>query len=335
MLNAPTPRPQTIQIFLPHGDPRGIRVGEITTRIVQVIEVPRKLLPEFARMPESQQVALYFLFGGADDGAEPRVYIGQTGDLRARLAAHHRDKEFWERALVLVSRTNSLTNTHALFLEWFCVQHARQAGRYRDENGNAGSRPHTPAPLEADCLEIFDTGRTLLATLGFPLFEPVAKPSPMGGTEDEEFVCTANGTQGRGLYTEEGFVVLTGSVGRRESVPSIVGTAGGRLRERLLESGVMEAHGDTVVFRRDHLFRSPSMAALALLGRTNNGWLEWKTRDGRTLDAVKRQVPLTSSGAAEARNDAAGRVTAFRGAGKGGSVDSLLADRAADRSGEP
>ena len=29
--------PKTIQIFLPGGDPRGIRVAEITTRIVQVI----------------------------------------------------------------------------------------------------------------------------------------------------------------------------------------------------------------------------------------------------------------------------------------------------------
>lgn len=33
--------PQTIQIFLPSGDPQGIRVAEITTRIVRVIEVPR------------------------------------------------------------------------------------------------------------------------------------------------------------------------------------------------------------------------------------------------------------------------------------------------------
>ncbi len=57
-------RAKTIQIFLPGGDPRGIRVAEITTRIVQVLEVPRSLLPEFLKMPESEQVALYVLFGG-------------------------------------------------------------------------------------------------------------------------------------------------------------------------------------------------------------------------------------------------------------------------------
>jgi hypothetical protein len=286
-----TPTPKTIQIFLPGGDPRGIRVAEITTRIVQVLEVPRSLLQDFLKMPESDQVALYFLFGEAEDGAEQKVYIGQTGDVRARLSLHNKQKEFWERALVLISRTNSLTQTHALFLEWYCLQAARKAGRYADENGNSGSKPHTPPPLEADCLEIFETGRTLLATLGYPLFEPFAKAAER---QDTVFFCRSSGANGQGLYTQEGFVVLKGSVGRRENVPSIVGTAGERLRDRLLESGTMRAEGDKVVFERDYLFKSPSMAALAVMGRTSNGWLDWKTKDGKTLDEVKRQAPESS-----------------------------------------
>ena len=87
-----TTTPKTIQIFLPGGDPRGIRVAEITTRIVQVIEVPRSLLQDFLKMPESDQVALYFLVGEADDGSGQKVYIGQTGDLRARVAQHKKEK---------------------------------------------------------------------------------------------------------------------------------------------------------------------------------------------------------------------------------------------------
>lgn len=279
--------PKTIQIYLPGGDPRGIRVAEITTRIVQVIEVPRSLLSSFLSMDESSQVAIYFLIGESEDGTERKVYVGQTGDLRARLSKHHKDKDFWQKALVLISRTNSLTQTHALFLEWHCLQAVRKAARYTDENGNSGSKPHTPAPMAADCLEIYDTGSTLLSTLGYPLFDSLSKPAESGGVETV-FVCTASGTNGRGLYTEEGFVVLKGSTGRLKNVPSIVGTAGEKLRNRLLESGVMKAEGEMVVFERDHLFRSPSMAALALMGRTCNGWIDWKTEDGRTLDEVKR-----------------------------------------------
>ena len=84
-------------------------------------------------------------------------------------------------------------------------------------------------------------------------------------------------------------MVLKGSIGRKENVPSIVGKANERFRAKLLESGVMSDHGDTVIFEKDHLFQSPSMAAIALMGRTANGWLEWKSKDGKTLDEVKRQ----------------------------------------------
>ena len=282
------PTPKTIQIFLPGGDPRGIRVAEITTRIVQLIEVPRSLLQDFLKMPESDQVALYFLFGESEDGSEQKVYLGQTGDLRARLAKHNKEKEFWERALVLISRTNSLTQTHALFLEWHCLQAARKAARYADENGNSGTKPHTPAPLEADCLEIFETGKILLATLGYPLFDPVGKSTAAPKAEDLLY-CKASGSDGRGLYTQEGFVVLKGSVGRAESVPSFAGTSWDELRQRMVESGVLRKEAGKLVFAKDHLFKTPSMAAAMLSGRTANGWIEWKNKDGKTLDALKRQ----------------------------------------------
>ena len=32
------------------------------------------------------------------------------------------------------------------------------------------------------------------------------------------------------------------------------------------------------------------MAAMALMGRSANGWLEWKAANGRTLDELKRQA---------------------------------------------
>ena len=47
------PRPQTIQIYLPKGDPRGLRIAEITTRIVRVLEIPRSQLNDFLEMPEA------------------------------------------------------------------------------------------------------------------------------------------------------------------------------------------------------------------------------------------------------------------------------------------
>jgi predicted type IV restriction endonuclease len=92
------------------------------------------------------------------------------------------------------------------------------------------------------------------------------------------------------MYTPEGFVVLKGSVGRRENVPTF-SESNRRFRQRLLDTGIMKETGDMVVFEKDHAFGSPSMAAIALLGRTSNGWKEWKSKDGVTLDELKRSVP--------------------------------------------
>ncbi len=145
------------------------------------------------------------------------------------------------------------------------------------------------------CLRLSATpcwGRRCLR--GYPIFDPVAKA---GNTSAEEiFLCTGSGANGRGIYTQEGFVVFKDSRARIENVPSMAGTAMETFRKKLFDSGVLSIDGETAVMTKDHLFQSPSYAAIALMGRNANGWTEWKTKDGKTLDAVKRQsVSATST----------------------------------------
>jgi len=269
-----------------------MRVAEITTRIVRVIEVPRSQLADFLKMPEAQQVGVYFLMGELSEAGLPRSYIGQSGSVGKRLEQHHQNKDFWNRAFVVISLTNSLTQTHALFLEWLAIAEATKAGRYGLENGNTGSQPYTPAPLQADCHEIHETAATLLATLGQPIFEPLTNPPTAKGIV-ELFYCKGSGADGVGEYTSEGFVVHKGSKGRAEIVPSIQGTSHERMRSQLVTEGILakqtDSTGSLLVFTRDHLFSSPSTAAMAVMGRSANGWVEWKTTSGKTLDEVKRQ----------------------------------------------
>lgn len=54
------PRPQTIQIFLPAGDPRGMRAAEITTHIVRIIEMPRSQPGESVKTPDERRWTLAF-----------------------------------------------------------------------------------------------------------------------------------------------------------------------------------------------------------------------------------------------------------------------------------
>ena len=136
---------------------------------------------------------------------------------------------------------------------------------------------------------MFETGSVLVSSLGYPLFDPVAKPKH---SEEPGEVFSlrspSNGVEAKGLYTAEGFVVLAGSVGRADTAPSL-GETNEHWRQRLLDAGVMrpDAQG-RLVFPKDHLFKSPSGAAIALLGRTANGWKEWKSPQGQTLHELIR-----------------------------------------------
>lgn len=284
-------RPRTIQIYLPKGNPRGLRVAELTTSIVRVIEIPRTLLDEFLGMPEAKQVGVYFLVNDDEDQDYPAVYIGQTGGTGQRLLDHHKLKEFWNRALVVVSLTNSLTQTHALYLEWLGIKLANEVGRYKVENGKAGTKPHTPAPLEADCIEIFDTLRTLIATLGQPVFEPLSKAKTAGAeaATDSTFYLTSSKYDAVGEYTVEGLVVLAGAKARKSLSASMAHTALGSKRQALVDDGALRLEGDFYVFQRDVLFKSPSGAAAMVRGASSNGWIEWVSKEGKTLDELKRQ----------------------------------------------
>lgn len=285
-------RPQTIQIFLPQGDPAGIRMAEITTRTVRVFDVPRTLLTDFLRMPEAGQVGLYFLFGSSDESSNV-CYIGQTGNVGSRLKQHTATKDYWERSLVAVSLTNTWTDTHVGYMEWQSIDKAVRADRFRLMNGNGASNRHTPAPLEADCNEYLDTISVLLATLGFPVMEPIQKKEldstseVSTGTPTPTLSFSRPGCEGKGTLTAEGLIVAAGSYGRpneSESCPAWIVN----LRRKLVESGVAGLTNDQLVLVKDHLFNSPSAAAATLVGRSINGRTSWKNASGKTLDELER-----------------------------------------------
>ncbi|GAA0246942.1 GIY-YIG nuclease family protein [Marinomonas primoryensis] len=290
-------RPRTIQIFLPTGDPAGIRTAEQTTSIIRLIEVPRSDIAEFVKMPESKQVGLYFLVSGDN---KDELYIGQSGDVGSRLMQHYKDeKKDWERALVLVSLTNNLTQTHVLYLESLSIEKARQCQRYELLNGNGGQKPYTPIPLKADCDEIHEIGSLLLATLGYPIFEPLTELST---TKTEQvFSCSRTGVDAKGIYTNEGMVVLKDSfapmITKRKTEQRFYDK-----RDQLLAKGVIAQQGDRFVFQRDYLFPTPSGASMFLLLASSNGWVDWKTEQGvtlheyqgRTIESASAQVSSVS-----------------------------------------
>jgi len=308
------PSAKTIQIYLPKGNPRGLRLAEMTTRTVRLIEIPRIHIDDFFVMPEANQVGLYFLVGDTDGAAKPLLYVGQTGDLKRRLNQHG-DKDFWTRAFVMLSTNNTMTQTHALYMEHKAIATATEVGRYEIQNGNNGNLPHTPDPLKADCEELFYTLDVLLSTLGQPVFESLSinsnivdnaeslpitdaknslnietAPTQVSPTKPEPmlFYYKLKDGDAQGYYDDDGFVVLAGSLIRQKQTPSSSPFTT-KLKESLLSSGKLIAVNDkSYKLTENQLFKTPSGASQLVAGRSTNGWIEWKNAKGQTLNSIYR-----------------------------------------------
>lgn len=118
--------------------------------------------------------------------------------------------------------------------------------------------------------------------LGVPAFQK-AEELPSSSVR---LYLTGKDTQAEGTETPEGFVVYAGSVGRSKAVPSIH-AYGTQIRETLVDRGVFAVDGPHLRLTEDHIFPSPSTAAMVLLGRTSNGRVEWRSSDGRTLKELQ------------------------------------------------
>ena len=272
---------KTIQIFLPEGNPRGIKIAEITSRTVQAILFPRSLLNEVSKRDELDNVGIYILIGLSD--SEQKVYIGEAENCLNRLKQHNQTKEFWTHAIVFVSKTQFFTKTHIKFLEWFSYDQASKANRFLLENSNIPTKPHLSESVESDLYDNFETIQTLASTLGYPIFDIIKKP-----TKKEIIVCSGKLAKATGEYTKEGLVVFSNSTWNIDETSGL-GSWVINLRKKLLDNKILIKENNVYKFVNDYVFSSPSAAAAVVLARSANGWIEWKYNDGRTLDEVKRK----------------------------------------------
>ncbi|MCW7075868.1 MAG: GIY-YIG nuclease family protein [Candidatus Syntrophoarchaeum sp.] len=276
---------KTIQIFLPDGNPRGLKIAEITSRTVQAILIPRSLLEYAFSRSELNNVGIYLLIGDLAEDGKALVYVGEAEDCLTRLRQQNQAKDFWSVALVIVSKTRYFTKTHVKYLEWYCYTEANNAQRYSLENSSTPTKPFISESMEADLLDNFETIKILVSTLGYPIFDEIKKPQ-----KKNTLVCKGKNAIAEGDYTEDGLIVFAGSEANVEETRSIPLSLKG-IRQRLIEAGVLAIDEEGVYkFTSDYIFSSPSAAAGTVLGRSANGWTEWKYKNGKTLAEVHRQA---------------------------------------------
>lgn len=276
----------TIKLFLPHGDAKRLRVGEVSNWTGKALAAPRTELEDLLLREEAGNSGVYFLFGADPESGDPLAYIGEAEVIRDRLK-QHKAKDFWNSVVVFVSKDENPTKAHIRYLENRLLQEAKKVARYRLENANA-SNSKLPESDREDMEVFLSRIQQVLPVLGADLLAPVSGKS-RNAKPQKALVCKNRGAEAHGLRTEGGFVVFKDSTAVAAERPSaeaqhpyVVA-----LRRKLTLDGALVEKAGLLVFTRDVEFDSPSAAAAVVHGGGANGLTAWKDEGGRTLKEVE------------------------------------------------
>jgi hypothetical protein len=275
---------RSITLFLIDGSASGLRWAELGLSTIKAVVVPRASLSAASSRSELKKTGVYVLAG--QDISQPgkrRVYFGEADVVLERLSIHISDptKDFWDEAIVFVSKDENLTKSHARFLESRLISLATAAKRATVENKTAPDHAgKLPEADEAEMEEFLQQIRLLMGIFGLDVLEPSAAPvlskvpASAQNFSNLEFTFAGEGFSGKMQVDLDAgvFVVMKGSRMRDRAAE---GTAPSykSLREQLVESGVVDA---SFVFTQDYSFTASTAAAQVLSGQSISGNKAWK-----------------------------------------------------------
>lgn len=285
-------RGKSINLYLMDGDAAGRIKCTLANWTGVAYKIPRTELDKCKERDDLKQSGVYFLFGTSDDTGKGVVYIGQAGarkngeGILNRLLEHKRnpEKDYWTEAVVFTTSNNSFGPTEISYLENRFCNLAILANRYDVKNGNDPTPGNITEEKECEMEEFIDNAKVIMGTLGHKLFEPVNKETPENNSTDQNDAVKlflkrtkkgAGTVTAEGYQSPEGFVVLKGSHISPEDDDTIFPAIRTRRKEVKVDTDW--------VLQEDVLFRSPSFAAMLVIGKHANGLTSWKTKDGRTL----------------------------------------------------
>lgn len=275
-------RPFKIQIFVAEGLPDGLRLVEKSNWIGQGIVCPRGRYPQVKGRPEFSRSGVYLLVG-QDGDRLPKLYVGETGQIRKRLDWHYAHKDFWQQAIIFTAKDPPLNKAQVKYLEARLLELAKNHGRTKLEGSGASLLPRLSAADEAEIEGFLDELLSLLPVLGVTYFEP----DPDG----KVFYLEGPGCSAKGLEVNTGFKVLQESFARAEPVASfkIRAPSYHLQRRELIDDATLRKTADGYLFTKDWVFGSASAAASVCLGRSANGLKEWKDESNISLRANRKK----------------------------------------------
>ncbi|MFM7679468.1 MAG: GIY-YIG nuclease family protein, partial [Roseiflexaceae bacterium] len=243
-----------ITIFLPNGDPDGVKEVTKGNWIGHGLVIPRTLFNEAKKRPELKQTGVYLLV----EASAPKIYIGEGDPVGPRLEQHAQTKDFWTHAVIFTSSAQNLHKTHIQYLESKLVQLAHHTKHAYLDNGNIPQLPTTSAIIRSEAENFLQDMLMCLPLLGYSYFRTANQVA--GNTQTQhtqpilfQLKSESKSIHASGYEVSGGFVVQKGSyaVLDNQTVNSL-STGIRKLRADLVARHVLIPQGAHYLFAIDY-----------------------------------------------------------------------------------
>lgn len=272
---------EKVEIIYHNGQPDGIRMIRRSLSTMTTYVIPRTLLSDAKKINNIQNPGIYYLIEEDENNKITKIYIGQTRNGVNRLVDHNLKKDFWTKAIMFLADSKTFTLDMINGLEKYAIEKAYSSKRYEVENKK-------PSCFEIDEYDlpsierVYDEIEFIMATQGYSFINAKTE-----SVNSELYHTTRNGISGQGYYKGDTFVVLEGSeidIKKRAFRDKLENQ-----RQKMFEDKQIELNNGKYILNVSVSFTSPSSAAEFVLGGSQNGWVEWKNKDGITLNDIVRK----------------------------------------------
>lgn len=268
----------TIRLFLTDSDPSGLRYAEIGISTILSFVIPRTALKKFGDRVEAVKTAVYFLVGQDENKpGRQKLYIGETEEVYKRLVQHanDRNKDFWEYAIVFVTKDENLNRAFVKFLEALLIETAVKANRVTLVNTREESKNSISEPEKSDVIKLYNQILIISPIFNLNAFE-VSEYSPTVPDKKEiveiQFTIKGSGFDAKGVIRNNKFIIRGGSKANVNEAPTLQ-NATKQLRQELRETEVLKFNADRTYleFNQDFAFDYASSASQVVSGSTLSG----------------------------------------------------------------
>lgn len=279
---------RTISTILLDGTPDGVWKIEMGTQCpCQLYVIPRSQINEIEEKEQKKlrQYCFYILLGNG------KAYIGQTEDFLKRVKDHLNNKDFWNEALVFVSKNNDIYASEVFYLEHLGITKAKQANRFSLINDVIPHKKSLSESKEIEMEAFFGDICLLTSFYHCPLFEEKEGDKDVEEIDDNSipnylsFALEMKYTSARiNYFPEQGkYVVLAGSTVRKHSTDSFDNkNAIVRRKEVFGDNTWSKQQGDSMILLRDVEFdvSAPNIPVQFCTGRSTNATEALKDENG-------------------------------------------------------